>query len=431
MRLKIVWAGILCVTVGWSMSLEETIRYALDHSTALQKSRHDIEISRIGREEKRLEKFGEINLVGDYTHYNTARTLAPLTPSVMQSGAMIPETRDLFSIGAAYSVDLFTGFARQRSVEISAISQTMSQARLKLGKEELIYNVRSIYLSLLALEHRAKAQRRYIASLESLKSQINDWIQAGKKAVIDRLKIENQIASARAVYEQLRSNIESLRASMGALIGKDPGRLRELSIRPVEGKLNLRSLAASIPALERIRLKDLAIKRSQKAVEKSQAAYYPRISLDAYGGKNMGRDEAHSLGFSDETIWQIGVHLRWKLFDFGRRNLSVQKARIEAMKAQIDREQAVRDLKKLLRQAIAKIRSARASWHQAKIQERLSVKTASIERARYESGAGTINDLLLAEAQRSIAKAQRIEGRYNYQKSLFYLDYILEKGIRP
>jgi len=60
----------------------------------------------------------------------------------------------------------------------------------------------------------------------------------------------------------------------------------------------------------------------------------------------------------------------------------------------------------------------------------LSRKTQRIEKERYESGVSTINDFLLSIAQKELARAKTIQSKYNYQKSIYYLDYILERGVK-
>jgi outer membrane protein TolC len=61
--------------------------------------------------------------------------------------------------------------------------------------------------------------------------------------------------------------------------------------------------------------------------------------------------------------------------------------------------------------------------------QRLSRKSVEIERARYRNGAATLNDLLMAESKYRLAAAKSVEAKFNYQKSRYYLDFVLEKGI--
>jgi outer membrane protein TolC len=413
-----------------AMSLDEAVAYALHHASAVRQSENDALLSEINRRQSQIRQFGELNLVGDFNHYNSARTLAPLTPSVMQSGVPIPETENLYSIGIAYSVPLFTGFAQMRQVEIGTLAEAMARAKVRLTKEELAYNVRSLYLSILAQRELLGAQEEYLRALRSLERTIARDVEAGKKAPLDQIKTRAEVENARTQLETIRANIEITRATLAALIGTDPGRLRPVTIRPRAPRNDLKLLSRQIPQLRKMKLEDLALKKSEKMIAKSAAAKLPQISLSAYAGRNYGEDSAHGLGWEHENIWQVGLHASWNLFDFGRRDLEVQKARIAQMQARIKREQTRRDLHKLLTRGVARIREAWARYRGDRAQWRLSKKSEAIEQVRYDNGAATINDLLLARGRTRLARAKMIESKYTYQKSIYYLDYLLERGVR-
>jgi outer membrane protein TolC len=119
---------------GYAKSLNDTVRCALKHASSIKQSRNEAIIARINRDKNRVEQFGEINLAADYTHYNSSRTLGPLTPSIMKSGIPIPETTNLYSIGVSYSVPLFTGFAHMRQLEISSLAKEMAKVKVDLKK---------------------------------------------------------------------------------------------------------------------------------------------------------------------------------------------------------------------------------------------------------------------------------------------------------
>ncbi len=51
-------------------------------------------------------------------------------------------------------------------------------------------------------------------------------------------------------------------------------------------------------------------------------------------------------------------------------------------------------------------------------QLRLSQKSESIEKVRYENNVATLNDLLLAKGKRQLADAKLIESKYNLSKEV-------------
>jgi outer membrane protein TolC len=204
----------------FAVSLNSLIDQAMEHSTVIKKSKAQMELSRMKRQESRADQFGSIDLVGGYTHYNLPRTLAPLTQEVIATGAGgEPTTKDLYSAGVTYTVPLFTGFAQTRQVEMDGIAEAMAQSKLSLTREQLAYNVASLYLSILALEDMKVAQQKHVEALRRLKNTIASEVSLGKKARIDLLKAENDLYGNISYLEVLKGNIAMTKASLSSLVG--------------------------------------------------------------------------------------------------------------------------------------------------------------------------------------------------------------------
>ena len=124
------------------------------------------------------------------------------------------------------------------------------------------------------------------------------------------------------------------------------------------------------------------------------------------------------------------MNAKWTLFDFGKSSAATQKAKIAKMQATFAKQQTLLDLRKSLVEAYEKMKQEYANYQGNLKQLALAKKSEKIERVRYNSGVSTINDLLYASSQTHISKAKLIESKYNYQKGKFYMDYLLERGIR-
>ena len=61
-------------------------------------------------------------------------------------------------------------------------------------------------------------------------------------------------------------------------------------------------------------------------------------------------------------------------------------------------------------------------------QYELAKESAAIEQVRYENDAATLNDLLLAKSKAQLALSGVIASKYNYQKSKYYIQYLMERG---
>jgi outer membrane protein TolC len=393
-------------------------------------------LARLKQQESHAAQFGTIDLVGSYNHYNMPRTFIPLTPAtILGNPQSVATTQDLFGTGIFYSVPLFTGFAQTRQIEMDAIASKLSQSKLHLTQEQLAYNVASLYLSILALQDMSYAQKKHVSALKKLKTNIENEVSLGKKAPIDLLKVENDLYGNIAYLEVLESNIEITKASLASLVGKDQiGPIESIHVSVHKPDQSIYSLLSKAASLDRMAIADMNVKKAGKGIEKIKASKLPQVSFSSYYGYNYGENQSgfapYDGKFESEQNWQVGLNAKWTLFDFGKSDTAIQKAKITQMQARDDRDQSMRDLRKSLVEASAKLKQAYANYQANLKQYRLAKTSEKIEAVRYHNGASTINDLLYAKSQTHIASAKMIESKYNYQKGKFYLDYLLERGIK-
>jgi len=425
--MKHIFSVLFFSSMIYAQTLDSLINYALKHSIIIKQSKEALKLSHLNKKASKQKQFGEIDLVSSYTHYNIERTLAPITPSVMKSPTPVTTSKDIYSLGVNYTVPLFTGFAQTRDIQIQALAKEMAKAKLNLTKEELVYNIRSLYLSILALQDMLKAQNLYIKALTKLKNDIAYQVELGKKADIDLLKAQADIEEAIATKENLLGNISISKASLQTLVGKKIKDIQPISFKVTKNHYSKDALLQKALKTSKIKIENLNLKKSDKMIQKSKAALYPQISLNAYYGKNYGED-IKTDDWDNEKIYQVGLNAKYNLIDFGVSNTNIQKAKIAKIQAKLKKQKAILDLKTSITKATSNINKSYAIYKSSLQRYRLSKKASQIEDARYKNDASTLNDLLLAKAKTLFAKAKLIESKYNYKKSIYYLDYILEKG---
>jgi len=317
---------------------------------------------------------------------------------------------------------------------MDAIATRLSQSKLSLTKEQLAFNVASLYLSILALQEMSSAQNRHVDAQKKLKNTIANEVKFGKKAQIDLLKAENDLYGNISYLEVLKGNIAITKASLASLVGKERvGSINPIKVSVKKPNYSINRLLNEASSLNKVAIAELNIKKAGKGIEKSESSKLPQVSLSSYYGYNYGENDSSNLysgEFNSEKNWQVGVNAKWTLFDFGKNDASTQKAKIARMQATFEKQQTLLDLRKSLVEAVEKMKQEYANYQAQLKQFALSKKSEKIERVRYKNGVSTINDLLYATSQKHLTAAKLIESKYNYQKGKFYMDYLLEKGVK-
>jgi len=424
-KLSLLLSTLLLSTPLWATTLDELVQSGLTNNSLIKKTNLQIELMEAKKAESQAKKFGEVDIVGSYTHYNLPRTLAPIVPSSLSPTSSVDTTQDLFTTGIQYSVPLFTGGALEQQVKIDNVVTQMSQSKKRLSKEELIYNIRSLYLSALSLQELQISQESYVVALEELKEKIRYGVELGKHAKIELLKANNDLTKSIGDVAKTRSSLTMIKRSLEAVTHYN--NIDYLENLNVELNSNTISFEESnIAELERFKLQDLEIDKGNKMIKKVESSFKPQVGLNAYIGYNYDLDRIDP--FENEQLWQVAVNAKWNIFDFASTSARVQQAKIAKLQAITQKEATTEGFKKLFAKAKNEIETALANYQTTQSQYELLQETQNIEQARYDAGVATLNDLLLAKSKTQLAQSQMIQSRYAYQNGIFYLDYLLEQG---
>jgi outer membrane protein TolC len=387
-----------------AQSLERTIEIALEQSPMLAAKKEQVRLGELKKKEARASMLGHIDGFGAYTRYNSPRTLEPLAPPIQPN---TPTSDHITSIGANLEVPLFRGFADIANLHISKLEAKSSEIEYSLTKEQLIYNIKSLYFKGLGLLDLLDAQKAHIEALEALKKKVEKEIALGKKAPIDALKIESELLRVESDAKQTANAIEALKAHIEALSAASFDGFEPASESPKETK----ETPLAIKKLE------LAVERSKKAQKKARALYFPQINLKADYLKNYAVGE-------DAEVWQAGLNLGYRLFDFGYRSAQYEKSKVLALMASHNLEAQKRSLDADIKDANLQIKTLQSRIAALRSNVRLTKKIAEVERIKYESGRSDITDYLQALANEKQSLGMLAQTRYELYTKIAYLNYL-------
>ncbi len=435
--------GILCQSF-WiaapaecaDLTIEKCVELALQNNPDLQRQRLNLKLADEDISDQKSQDFGRLDIVSSYTHYNLPRTLAPMTPGLVTTGPeKVATTENLFNAGIVYEVALFTGFARTRTLEIATLQKEIADKNLKLNREQLIYNVKTLYVNILSLQAQKNAQIAHVEALQRLHDNVTREVQLGKKARVDQLKTAADLKNAEAQQTRIEANITIMKASLANLLGVEPlAKLKDVTLSPklIDSEMvREQDFTGELADLKRLQSAQLSIEKNTKLIQKEGGALYPQIVLNAGYGQNFGPNDSSNESSGDwenQETWQAGLNLKWNIFDFGSTKAKLRKARIRESQSRHDRTKTELELKRALKEAVTKINTAVTDYNSAQAELALTKETETIEELRFSQGAADINDLLAAKARNQLAESRFIAAGYNYKTARFYIDYLLENG---
>jgi outer membrane protein len=184
--------------------------------------------------------------------------------------------------------------------------------------------------------------------------------------------------------------------------------LNDLTRRALVSRSDFRSVKAGLDAAE-------------SGVTSARSGYFPSLSANA--GYSASNEELGKL-FDYKTLsW--GVRLSWTLFDGFATNASIQNAIATKRNAEINLAQTERSIGVEVKKALLDLDAAMKQYDVSQKGLVSATEDRKIAEERYNLGAGTLLDLLIANAGLVNAQANLVNASYNYIIAKRNVEYVL------
>jgi outer membrane protein len=378
-------------------TLSEVLTYALQNNPKVKISARDIEIETYGIDAAQAERMPRIDFGSGASRY---RYYAPLTPPVISGpfgvGLDLPEySRNIYEAGGSFRLPIFKGGRLYRAVLVAELRKAIAQENLVTSKQDLIFNLSSVFYKIAELEKLLVATDGTVKQLEAHKRDVELFYKTGAMPYIDLLKTEVQLAYSIEQRLAVKNNLESAYELIKALMGMDD---MERHIAIVYHEV----APALLPSLEESLMKSFAQRPEYKAVTKKKTIFEERVKIaqgkrlpDVYVGGEYGGKAGDSFSFKEN--WYFGARLTIPVFDGGLISAEVNKERAELQKV-LEEERSIKlAITREVRDAHLNITHARERTEVAKKTIESARENARIENLKYQTGAGTNTDYLDAQ----------------------------------
>ncbi|AMO24266.1 TolC family outer membrane protein [Ramlibacter solisilvae] len=197
-------------------------------SPSILQARQALEIAQLETEKARAGHKPTLDLVASY---NVIRN-----PNGNQQVAVFNRT-DTGTVGVAFNLPLFAGFATQNRVRETLSLEEKAQADLENTRRSVAQATRAAYFSLVSVQSQVKALEAAEASSQSSLDANRVGYQVGVRINIDVLNAQSQLYLTKRDLSQARYNVVlghlKLRQASGTLAPEDLARLNTLVATPL------------------------------------------------------------------------------------------------------------------------------------------------------------------------------------------------------
>jgi outer membrane protein len=208
---------------------EAWVQRGEQESPAIVQARNAVEIAQLETEKARAGHKPTLDLTASY---NVIRN-----PNGNQQVAVFNRT-DSGTVGVAFNLPLFAGFATQNRVRETLSLEDKAKADLENTRRTVAQATRTAYFSLVSVQSQVKALEAAEASSQSALDANRLGYQVGVRINIDVLNSQSQLYQTKRDLSQARYNVVlghlRLRQASGTLMPEDLARLNSLVATTVQ-----------------------------------------------------------------------------------------------------------------------------------------------------------------------------------------------------
>ena len=326
----------------------------------------------------------------------------------------LPRLGYSYSGGLSANLVLFDGFSRFADLRTAAATQDAATAGFVNQRYQVTAATAQLFFTALANEELVRvAQAQVERTKAELQTAVNKF-QAGAATRSDTLTATVDLGNARLTLLQAQANLATAQANLGRQVGVDQlvRAVPDSAFPPLPDTTTMRASALQTAPL--IRQAEAQASATGAQVWSARSQYWPTLTV-SYSNSRTGVGSPTLPLFNNypETFtWRFGVS--WTLFNgFGREQAQVS-ASVAHDVALAQAADTRRQVNALYTQQLAATFTAWAQIGIAGADVAAATEAVRVQQERYRLGAGTLLDLLTAQANLTQAAVSQVQARYNY-----------------
>lgn len=307
------------------------------------------------------------------------------------------------------------------SVASAEANETAAEFRAALATDAVFFSVLAERdLSRVAAERLRRATEQFAVARAR--------VQVGQAIASDSLQLLLEMNRAQLEVLRRDSALAVSRLALGRKVGAsgpvDAAAIDGVLPTPLPVSLEdaVAELRASGPEVVAARANE---RQANATLSAEREHYLPEITV----GATVGAYDSKFVP-SELTRSQLTVAVSWPIWNGGRREVAVARARAQADAAEARRDDMERGAHERMSAAYHGYETARARIGLAQVGITVANEAYRVQSARYREGATTILDLLEAQVALSEAEVELVQARYAARLARAEIEALLGRRIR-
>ena len=348
------------------------------------------------------------------------------------SGGGIGTTNNSYNLRFQVSQLVFAGGGVRAQISAANFTKDSSYFALRNTVDQVISLVRTQFYQILLNRALIGVQEQSIRLLESQLQDQQNRFEAGTVPRFNVLQAQVALSNQRPDLFTARNNLRIAELQLAKTLGLDfdPARgnsapleaVGELAYQPRRMAL-VQAIALATERRSFLKQQRAAIFNSREQVRAALAGYFPTIRLN-------GGYEFQSSPFSDNIAdvsqgYTWGATGNWAIFDGFQTAGRVKQARAGLETAQINYDDAVRQVELEVQQAYSNLQQGDELIRSTTETVGQSEEALRLATARLSAGAGTQLEVLSSRVEVTRAQSTRLQALFSYESALAEFDRVI------
>jgi len=412
-------------------SLEDCIRYAIDHNISIKQLVIQKNIAAVNLNTAKMSRLPDLNASGGQS-WNFGRTQ-------IESGLYENVKQSNTSLSVGSSIPLFTGFRIPNEISKNKLDLETSVQNLEKAKNDLALNVASLFLQVLYNKELLKINQEQLSLSQAQIDRTHALVDAGKVPLSQLYDIEAQAANDKVSVVQSETDLktamldlmQSLELQLNADFDISAPSTDDMVVKYMSSVQPTQTVFDNaVQVKPEIKAQELQVQSAEKSLAIARSSYYPTLSLSMgvgtdyfYSYNKDFMNNSFSNQFKNNMGESIGLNLSIPIFNrFSVRN-QVRNARFNIEYQQLALENAKKTLYKEIETAYLNAVSSQEKYKAAQEAIKSTSESFNYAKERYETGKSTVFEFNDARSKFIQSQSQEIQAKYDFIFRTKILDF--------
>jgi len=392
-----------------AISLKEAYRSAVEKSEGLAIARESL--IRSEEEVRRAKSFLYPSLSADLDYLRRPRALR-------KSGFLLrSESETRFSLTLSQS--LYSGGRAQAAYRAEQLGRTREQLRLRLSREDLLFEVAQAYYEALKAQNNVQIEVQELKRLKEHRKSAAKQLEVGEASKTVLLRAEAELSDARAKLIRAQNRAAEAKDQL-AFLAKIEGAfaLKEPPRAPLSRQAQSDWIERALSQRLEVAQGEIEIKRAGEEIALAKGNFLPLLSLDlAY--RWTDQQPQGSFLIQNDTLAELKLSM--PIFEGLLRQAELAQARSGLRQSLLSKQQIKDEVRLAVRRAILNLSSLSGELQQLEDRIRFAREAFVLASRQFDVGLGTHIDVLDANATLLDAERRLSNTRYDREMALLRL----------